>query len=255
MKRRELVLLLTGAMISARTLRAQQKAMPVIGYLSGSSADKSARISPLSARGSRELGYVEGQNVAIEYHKAEGHYDRLPALAADLIDRNVSAIAAWAFDCWRRKRPPQQFRLYSSRVPIRSTGLVSNFNRPDGNLTGIHMSQRRLATKQIEMLPEMVPKAKAMGVIVNPTQPLLCKRIGRSAGSCPRPEDSSSLSCRYAEEIDQAFASVAQQGAGAVFILTDRLIPGSAGPTRRIAESLYAAQQCMRGVNSLDWEG
>ena len=93
MKRRELVLVLGGAMTSARALRAQQKAMPVIGYLSGSSAGPSASNVAAFRQGLSEIGYVEGQNVAIEYRWAEGHYDRLPALAADLVGRKVDVIA------------------------------------------------------------------------------------------------------------------------------------------------------------------
>ena len=94
MRRRELMLLLGGAMMSARALRAQQKAMPVIGFLSGSSPGLFAPLVAAVRQGLSETGYVEGQNVAIEYRWAEGHYDRLPALAADLIARNVDLIVA-----------------------------------------------------------------------------------------------------------------------------------------------------------------
>ena len=101
MKRRELVLFLAGAMISARPIRAQQKAMPVIGFLNGGSADKFAPYFAAFRNGLAAMGYVEGQNVAIEYRNAEGHYDRLPAFAADLVQRNVSAIATFSLPAVR----------------------------------------------------------------------------------------------------------------------------------------------------------
>ena len=101
MKRRELVLLLAGAAMSARPMRAQQKVMPVVGFLNGGSGEKFAPFFSALRNGLSAMGYVEGQNVAIEYHNAEGHYDRLPAFAAELVQRNVSAIATFSLPAVR----------------------------------------------------------------------------------------------------------------------------------------------------------
>jgi len=126
MKRRELMLLLGGAMTAAPALRAQQKAMPVIGYLGNSSPGPAAPSMAVFRQGLSESGYVEGQNLAIEYRWAEGRYDRLPALAADLVGRKVDVIVA-AGPPWqaRRKVRPRQSRSSSSSAPTRWSWVSS----------------------------------------------------------------------------------------------------------------------------------
>src|SRR6202043_276925 len=140
MRRGELILLLGSAMTAARALRAQQKAMPVIGYLHYASPGPNAPNVAAFHQGLSESGYVEGQNVAIEYRWAEGRYDRLPAMAADLVGRKVDVIVGGG-------RPPSAFaaKNATSTIPIVftsggdpvATGLVASLSRPGGNLTGV----------------------------------------------------------------------------------------------------------------------
>jgi putative ABC transport system substrate-binding protein len=226
MKRRELVLFLAGAMISARPIHAQQKAMPVVGFLNGGSADKFVPYFTAFRNGLAATGYVEGQNVAIDYRNAEGHYDRLPAFAAGLVQRNVSAIATFSLPAVLAAKAA------TTTIPIIFTtganpvtaGLVVSFNRPGGNLTGISMSEQAMANKQIEMLHEIVPKAEVMGVLVNPTNPFYESVLAvLQAGARVLKIHLSVVRVTTAQEIDEAFASVSQQGAGAVVILADAL--------------------------------
>ena len=226
MKRRDLVLFLGGAMISARPIRAQQKAMPVVGFLNGGSGDKFAPYFAAFRAGLAAMGYVEGQNVAIEYRNAEGHYDRLPAFAAELVQRNVSAIATFSLPAVRAAKAA------TTTIPIIFTtganpvtaGLVASFNKPGGNLTGISMSEQAMANKQIEMLHEIVPKAEVMGVIVNTTNPFYESVLaGLQAAARVLKIHLSVVRVTTEQEIDEAFASVSQQGVGAVFILADAL--------------------------------
>src|SRR5437764_6943091 len=165
MRRRELTLLLGGAAISwPRALRAQQKRMPVVGYLSiGSARSVGPGTQSLAAfrQGLSETGYVEGQNVAIEYRGAEGHYDRLPALAADLVSRKVDLIMTGGGSIVS----PRAAKNATSTIPIVFTsggdpvgeGLVASLARPGGNLTGVSFLTAELLPKLAELLSELVP--------------------------------------------------------------------------------------------------
>ena len=179
MRRRELILLLGGATITPHALRAQQKALPVIGFLSA--VAPSSPDPPLAAlrQGLSETGYVEGQNLAMEYRFAEGHYDRLPALAAELVGRKVDVIVTPG------TVPTRAAKRATSTIPIVFTGvgdpvgagLVASLARPGGNLTGFSNSAAELNAKRLELLSELVPQAKIIALLVNPNNQPNTERI------------------------------------------------------------------------------
>ena len=171
MNRRELLLLLGGAVIASRSLHAQQKAMPVIGFLGAGSPGSQAALVAAFREGLSQTGWVEGQNLTIEYRWAEGRLDRLPALATDLVDRKVDVIAAMA-----GTPPAVAAKGATSTIPIVFSGgdpvergLVASLARPGGNLTGV--SSLDLSPKRLEMLSELVPGTKSIALLVNPNNP------------------------------------------------------------------------------------
>src|SRR5947207_1899419 len=170
MRRRELILLGGAAMIT-RPLRAQQKAMPVIGYLSIGSPGLYSPFVAAFRQGLSEAGYVEGQNVAIEYRWAEGHYGRLPALLAELVARKVDVIIMGGGSTGALAA-----KSATSTIPIVFTqggdpvelGLITTLARPGGNLTGVSIQVGELMPKRLELLSELVPQAGMIAVLVNP---------------------------------------------------------------------------------------
>jgi len=150
MKRRDFVLLLAGAMTAARALRAQQKAMPVIGWLSSGSPDPLAPLVVAFGQGLSENGYVEAQNLAVEYRWAEGRYDRLPALVADLVARKVDLIAADGIPAALAAKNATSTIpvVFAVGDPI-SLGLVASLARPGGNLTGVSSMAPELSPKRL----------------------------------------------------------------------------------------------------------
>ena len=170
MNRRELMLLLGGAMTAPRMLPAQQKAMPVIGFLSGGAPGAFGSAVAAFRQGLSDTGYVEGQNVTIEYRWAEGRYDALPGLAADLVARKVDVIAAIG-----GTPPALAAKNATATIPIVfaagdpvELGLVANLARPAGNLTGFSLLGAELMPKRLELLFELVPQAKVIALLVNP---------------------------------------------------------------------------------------
>ena len=172
------------------------------------------------------MGYVEGQNVAIEYRNAEGHYDRLPGFAADLVQRNVSAIAVVSLPAVLAAKAATTtipIIFVTGANPV-TAGLVASFNRPGGNLTGISLLSPAMATKQIEMLREIVPKAELMGVLVNPANRIHESQLADlQAGALVQKIRLSVVRASTEQEIEAAFASLSQQGAGAAIIPGDAL--------------------------------
>jgi len=225
MKRRELLLLLGGALMTARGLRAQQKAMPVIGFLSSGSPGPFAPFVAAFRQGLSETGYVEGQTVAIEYRWAEGSYDRLPALAADLVGRKVDVIAASGgpLPALAAKSATSTIPIvFSSGVDPVERGLVASLARPGGNLTGFTIISLELMPKRLELLSELVPQASVFALLVNPNnagiEPMIrhVQEAARAKGLKLHVLKASTES-----EIDTAFAALVQQQAGALVVSAD----------------------------------
>jgi putative ABC transport system substrate-binding protein len=225
MRRRELILLLSGGALAAvRALRAQQKAMPVIGFLSSASPGPYAPFMAAFHQGLSETGYVEGLNVAIEYRWAEGQYDRLPALAADLVGRKVDLIVAAAIPAARAAKNA------TSTIPIVFTtvndpvgdGLVASLARPGGNLTGFSFLTADLTAKRLELLSELVLQAKLVALLVNPNNPN-AEPTTRNAQEAARRKGVQLLILKAGSEaeIEAAFGSLVQLQAGALFFAGD----------------------------------
>src|SRR5438874_12913530 len=172
MRRRELIFLLGGAAVTQPVPSgAQQKAMPVIGILSSASLGRFAPFVAVFRQGLSETGYVEGQNLAIEYRWAEGSYDRLPALAADLVGRKVDVIFATSYPAALAAKTATStipIVFFSGGDPVRD-GLVASLARPGGNLTGVsQLGDDGLNAKRLELLSELVPRAGVIALLVNP---------------------------------------------------------------------------------------
>jgi len=169
MRRRELLPLLAVGMMAARAVRAQQKATPVVGFLGSSSFELRAPNVSAFRQGLSETGYVEGENVAIEYRWAEGDYDRLPALAADFVLHKVDVIAALGLpSALAAKRATSTIPIVFSIGDPVERGLVTSLARPSGNLTGISLINVELMPKRLELLSELVPHAGVIALLVNP---------------------------------------------------------------------------------------
>ena len=225
MRRRELLLLAAGAMTAARGLRAQQKAMPVIGFLSGVSPGPYAPYVAAFQQGLSETGYVEGQNLAIEYRWADGRYERLPALAADLVGRKVDVIATSGGD-----RSALAAKTATSKIPIVSViggdpvtaGLVTSLARPGGNLTGVSFLTAELMPKRLELLFELVPRAGVIALLVNPNNPQtegVIKDVQQAARA--KGVQLQILKATTDGEIDAAFASLVELHARALVLQAD----------------------------------
>jgi len=253
MRRRDFIILLAGAMSGwPSAVRAQRKAMPVIGFLSGGSPGPYAPYVAAFHQGLRETGYVEGQNVAIEYRWAEGRSDRLPTLAADLVGRKVDVIAIIG-------GTPAALAAKSatSTIPIAfngvadpvGAGLVASLARPGGNLTGFSNITIELMPKLLELLSELVPQARVIALLVNPNNPN-AEPLLRNVEEAARAKGVKLLVLKAGieNEIDAAFASLVQLQAGALVVDPDGFFSSRreqlvALASRHVVPAIYAHRQ------------
>ena len=223
MRRREFVSLLGGA-LSAWPLaaRAQQPAMPVVGYLGLTSPEAFAALTAAFRLGLRETGFVEGQNVEIKYRWAHGQFDQLPALAADLVAQQVSVIAAFGTPA-----SATAAKAATSTIPIVfvtgddpvDIGLVKSLNRPAGNATGVYMLTVALEPKRLELIHELVPNAAVIGIIADPNSPDTVqpmKNLSTAAAALGR--QLKTLNVSGENDIEPAFAAMAEQRVAAVVV-------------------------------------
>ena len=226
MRRREFITLLGGAATWPIAAGGQQTGMPVIGFLSTlSPSNMAANVMNEFHQGLKEVGFVEGQNVKIEYRWAEGHHDRLPGLAADLVRRQVAVIAATGGE-----PSPQVVKAATQTIPIVfmangdpvAAGLVASLNRPGGNLTGITIFGMMAAGKRLELLRQLMPKAGTIAYLMNPNNPNReldnVQDAARSLG-----QKILVLSADGDQAIDTAFATIAQQRVAALLVASEPL--------------------------------
>jgi ABC-type uncharacterized transport system substrate-binding protein len=235
MRRREFITLLGGAAATRpRVARAQQPALPTIAFLRTGSADADARNLAAFRNGLGETGYVEGQNVTVEYHWLESPYDRLPALMADLIRRRVAVITTIG--------TPQialTAKAATTTIPIVigegedpvGLGLVANLARPGGNVTGIYFLLDELAAKRLRLLHDMVPKAVRVAVLVNPanvqTTATTLREVREAAPTIGL--QLQILNASTIGEIDAAFATLERERADALFVAPDAFFTSRRG--------------------------
>jgi putative ABC transport system substrate-binding protein len=214
---------LAGAAAYPLLAGAQQKAMPVIGYLGSESPAPFAPFVDAFRHGLSETGYIEGQNLAIEYRWAEGRYDRLPALAADLVGRDVDVIAAFGIpSALAAKSATSTIPIvFSVGDPI-ERGLVASLARPGGNLTGLSLINVDLMPKRLELLVELVPQPGVIALLLNPNN-ANTKRSIRDLEEAARAKGVQLIILKAGteNEIDAAFASLVQLHAGALLVQTD----------------------------------
>ena len=239
LQRREFITLLGGAAAWPFAASAQQTAMPVVGWLGSETREaEDLRIIPFR-QGLKEVGYVEGQNVAIEYRVAEGRYDQLPVLAADLVRRQVSVLATTGLPAALAAKAstatiPIVFQIADDPVQL---GLIGSLGRPGGNITGVTSLHVELAPKLLELLHELVPNATAVALLVNPANSARAQSTTRVAQAAARRLglELHILHASGEREFDAAFASLVQLRAGAVAIIPDSFFFGRSGQLGALA--------------------
>jgi len=227
MRRREFIAGIGAAAASPPNALAQQPATPVIGLISSLAASDATLVMTAFRQGLGGVGYVEGSNVTIEYRWAAGRYDQLPALAADLVGRNVAVIAAISGTPAARAAKeatatiPVVFAIGNDPV---AAGLVKSLNRPDGNVTGVTFFTQPLATKRLALLRELTPSLKSIAVLVNPSNaPTVVEGKNAQAAAQTFGWQSEMLNASVERHIDDAFATIAQKRFDALFVSSDPL--------------------------------
>jgi putative ABC transport system substrate-binding protein len=228
MRRREFIAGLAGMTGWSYVAQAQQRSVPVIGFLGAPSPNEYTQYTAAIRQGLQETGFVEGQNLAIEYRWAEGHFDRLPALAIDLVRQRVaaivtiggtpSAVAAKA----ATSTIPIVFMVASDPVQL---GLVTSFNRPGGNATGVAMMGVELEAKRLGLIRELVPKAALIGMLVNPANPQAESQL-RAIREAARTigQQVVFLNASTRSELETAFANLIQRRAEALLVGQDTFV-------------------------------
>ena len=247
MNRRECITLLSGAAAWPLAARAQQLSMPVIGFLSGVSADANVDRVRAFRQGLKETGYLEGENVAIEYRWAEGRYGRLPELAAELVHRQVAVIAATGGDLAALAAKAATTRIpivfVVSEDPVRF-GLVASLARTGGNATGVNPFVGELGSKQLGLLHELVPAASRIGLLVNPNVPgteRATKDV--SAAALTFGLQIAVVQASDSREIESAFAELVRNRAGALLVGPDAFFV-----SRRLQLAILAARHAIPAV-------
>ena len=231
MRRRDFVRAIVGSAAAwPLAARAQQGTLPVIGWLSARSPSEAASVLQAFRQGLGQVGYFEGKNVTIEYRWAEGRYDRLPALAAELVSRHVAVIAATGGE-----PSPLAAKAATTTIPIVctlggdpvETGLVVSFNRPGGNVTGTTIMTLEMASKRLDLVRQLVPNATTIGMLVNPKFPTASAEA-REVQDAARSHgiQSNLLNASTEGEIDAAFTTIVEQRNGALIVGTDPFLLG-----------------------------
>ena len=233
MRRREFITLLGGTAATwSLAARAQQPALPVIGFIRDGSAEGDARYVAAFRKGLNETGYVEGQNVTVEYHWLEGQYDRLPALLADLVRRQVAVIATPG------TVPTRAAKAATATIPIVfgvgedpvKLGLVGSLARPGGNVTGINFFVQEAVAKRLRLLHDLVPKAVRIAVLVNPSNASVAETTVREVQKAAPTMglQIQILNATTIGEIDAAFAALARERLDALFVAGDAFLSAAA---------------------------
>ena len=240
MRRRDFIKVVTGSAVTwPLAAGAQQSAMPVIGWLSARSPAEAASVLQAFRQGLGQVGYFEGKNVRIEYRWAEGRYDQLPALAAELVSRQVTVIAATGGE-----PSPLAAKAATTTIPIVctlggdpvETGLVASLNRPGGNLTGTTIMAVEMGPKRLDLARQLVPNTTAIAMLINskfPTAAAEAREVqdaARLAGI-----QINLLTASTESEIDTAFTTIVQQKSGALIIGTDPFLVGQRDQLVRLA--------------------
>jgi putative tryptophan/tyrosine transport system substrate-binding protein len=249
MRRRDLITLLGGAAAAwPLAARAQRVAKPVVGFLHQAAAENFGSFVAAFAKGLGESGYIEGQNIAIEYRWAEGHYDRLPILAADLTRRPVAAICAAYLPAALAAKAatatiPIVFVVGSDPV---EAGLVATLNRPAGNVTGVSQFTNELIAKRLELLRELVPGVALIGVLMNTDNPNVDINT-RDLQAAARATGQQILIVGASSKrgFDAAFTTLAKQKAGALFISPDAFFQ-----SRRVEIVILSAHHAIPAISS-----
>jgi putative ABC transport system substrate-binding protein len=243
-KRRDFIKAIGGAAAWPLAARAQQAATPVVSLVNIRSAEDAVRQPAAFRKGLNEIGYVEGQNVIVEYHWLEGQFDRLPSLMADLVRRRVAVIATPAFNAGAQAAKaattttPIVFGVGEDPVKL---GLVASLARPGGNATGVNIFYSEVVAKRLGLLHDLVPKAARIAVLVNPANAPSAETTLRDIPGAARALGLQIvvLNASTSREIEAAFATLVRDGADALFVAPDGFFV-----SRRVQFATLAARRC-----------